>query len=160
MTDEPAEQRKIVIAANKGRRLSALGMSVTLKSTSQDTGGAFGVMEAVLPPHFHGVPPYRHARTTEAFYILEGTLAFTLDEGTFTAGRGSFVLVPPHTVCEFWNPTASAATYLVLFAPAGLEAYWEELAAALANGPIDSSRLVEIAARHDQFPPPVLPATP
>jgi len=155
MTEEPAKQRKSVIAANKGRRLSALGMAVTLKSISQDTGGAFGVMEAALPPHFHGVPPYWHACTTEAFYILEGTLAFTLDEETFTAGRGSFVLVPPRTVCEFWNPTASAATCLVLFAPAGLETYWEELAAALANGPIDSPRLVEIAARHDQFPPPV-----
>jgi mannose-6-phosphate isomerase-like protein (cupin superfamily) len=160
MTDEPAKQRKVVIAANKGRRLSALGMSVTLKSISQDTGGAFGVMEATLPPHFHGIPPYRHVCTTEAFYILEGTLAFTLDEETFTAGRGSFVLVPPHTVYEFWNPTASAATCLVLFAPAGLEAYWEELAAALANGPIDSTRFIEIAARHDQFPPPVPASVP
>jgi len=153
MTDEPAKQRKVVIAANKGRRLSALGMSVTLKSVSQDTGGAFGVLEAALPPHFHGVPPYWHARTTEAFYVLEGTMAFTLDEETFTASRGSFVLVPPRTVCEFWNPTASPATCLVLFAPAGLETYWEELATALANGPMDSARLDEIAARHDQFPP-------
>jgi len=160
MTDELAKQRATVIAATKGRRLSALGMAVTLKSISQGTGGAFGVMEAALPPHFHGVPPYWHARTTEAFYILEGTLAFTLDEETFTAGRGSFVLVQPHTVCEFWNPTASAATCLVLFTPAGLEAYWEELAVALANGPIDSPQFIEIAARHDQFPPPVLPAAP
>jgi len=151
MTGEPAKQRKVVITANKGWRLSALGMTVTLKSVSQDTGGAFGVIEAALPPHFHGVPPYWHARTTEAFYVLEGTVAFTLDEETFTASRGTFVLVPPHTVCEFWNPTASSATCLVLFTPAGLETYWEELAAALANGPMDSSRLDEIAAQHDQF---------
>jgi quercetin dioxygenase-like cupin family protein len=135
--------------------LSLFGATVAIKATSADTTGSFGLIEITMPPHFRQDAPHWHAQMTETFYILDGTLAFTLEEQTFTVTRGGFVLVPPYTVHHFWNPTAAPATLLNFFTPGGFEACFAELAAAFANASFDLKQMMEIAAKYDQFAPPV-----
>ena len=141
-------------ALEEAGRISFLGATGCIKATQDDTNGGFCLVELVVPPHFRSVTPHWHAKTTEAFYVLEGTLAFTLAEQTFTVTRGGFVVAPPQTIHQFWNPTAAPATLLNLYTPAGFEAYFEELAATFANAAFDSKLANEIAAKYDQFAPP------
>lgn len=143
-------------AHGPGRTISLFGATGSIKAASADTNGRLGLIELTLPPHFRGLTPHWHAKTTEAFYILDGTLAFTLAEQTFTITRGGFVLAPPRTLHHFWNPTAAPATLLNFCTPGGLEACFAELATAFANTPFDAEQLIAIAAQYDQFPPPVL----
>jgi mannose-6-phosphate isomerase-like protein (cupin superfamily) len=144
-------------AASDGRRIEILGVTITYKVTSADTHGAFALIEYIAPPHFHGPALHEHARTTQMFYVLDGTLAFTLGEKTIMAARGTSILVPPRVIHTFWNPTAAPVTFLMLFSPGGLERYFEELAALVAAEtgwpPADMSKVAALAAKYDVLSP-------
>lgn len=136
---------------------SLFGAIGAIKVGSADTNGSFSLIEITLPPHFRYGAPHWHAQTTETFYVLNGTLAFTLEEQTFTVTRGGFVLAPPRTVHHLWNPTSAPVTLLNFFSPGGFEACFIELAATFATAPFDLEQMLAIAAKHDQFAPPVGP---
>lgn len=97
----------------------------TFKLVSADTGGAFTLIETVADPSF-GPPPHIHHRQDETFYVLEGSVEFSLDGRTFTAGVGSVVYLPKghlHTHRAVGN---GKARVLALYTPAGLERFIEE----------------------------------
>ena len=68
------------------------------------------------PPRF--IAPFHvHYADDEAWYVLEGTLAFRLGDQEVQAPAGSAVFVPrgvPHT---YWNPQPTAARYLLIMTP-------------------------------------------
>jgi quercetin dioxygenase-like cupin family protein len=142
--------------ATAGRTLEFAGMSVKLRITNQESSGACAVFEATVAPHYTGVQPHLHRQTTEVFYLVQGSLAFTLDEETVIARQGSVVHVAPGVVHRFWNPTAAPATYLAFVSPGGCEQYFVELAALLAGEsfwPLADTNLVEkLGMKYDQFP--------
>src|SRR5579863_2284867 len=56
-----------------------LGLPTLIRSTAESTGGAFGLIEHwSLPPGFAS-PYHTHSREDEAFYVLEGEMAFIYD---------------------------------------------------------------------------------
>ena len=63
---------------------------------------------------------------SEAFFVLEGTVAFVLDGQESAGGAGDFLLVPRGAAHTFGNGGADTARLLVLHAPA-MDAYFEEL---------------------------------
>jgi len=69
------------------------------------------------PPRF--IAPFHvHYADDEAWYVLEGTLAFRLGDQEVLAPTGSAVFAPrgvPHT---YWNPWPTAARYLLIMTPA------------------------------------------
>jgi mannose-6-phosphate isomerase-like protein (cupin superfamily) len=68
------------------------------------------------PPQF--IAPFHiHHSDDEAWYILEGTLAFRLGDKEVEAPMGTAVFAPrgvPHT---YWNPHTTAARYLLIMTP-------------------------------------------
>ena len=117
------------IQAGQGERLALAGATVTIKAGSAATGGAVEVFEIHVPAHARPSEPHQHKDATEVFYVLEGALAFTLDDRTFVAQRGSVIWAPPGAAYDYWNPTASSATLLNICVPGGSEAHFRELAA-------------------------------
>ena len=142
---------------NSATAFSLSGATGLLKASAADTNGGLSLIEITVPPHFRALPPHWHARITEGFYILEGTLAFTIADQTFTVMRGGFVLAPPRTVHQFWNPTAAPATLLNLYTPAQPEAYFADLSTLLTQPGFDLARLLAFGEQYDQFAPPVIP---
>ena len=69
------------------------------------------------PPRY--IAPFHvHYADDEAWYILEGTLAFRLGDQEVLAPAGSAVFAPrgvPHT---YWNPQPTAVRYLLIMTPA------------------------------------------
>lgn len=137
--------------------LTRLGMTATIKTSAPASNGSLGVVELTLSPHCRTMLPHWHGQTTEIVYILDGTLAFTVGDESFTGMRGRVVIIPPRTVHHLWNPTASPATVLLLYTPGGLEAYFADLTAMGTATPITAAQWFALAARYDQFPPAVLP---
>ena len=73
------------------------------------------VVPAGLPPFI--APFHVHYADDEAWYILEGTLAFRLGDQKVEASVGTAVFAPrgvPHT---YWNPHAIPARYLLIMTP-------------------------------------------
>ena len=154
MEDQP-DLPVYVMVAEEAQPMPMQGATVTSIATSIHTGGAWSLVKYTASPHFSGPPLHWHQHTMEAFYILDGTLAFTLGERTITASVGAFILVPPGVVHTFFNPTAASATYLVWFSPGGHEQYFQEVALLGGIEPciaaIDDAVMNALNQKYDQF---------
>jgi mannose-6-phosphate isomerase-like protein (cupin superfamily) len=59
-------------------------------------------------------PLHRHQNCDEAWYVLEGRLAFLVDGEEFVANSGSVVWVPRGAAHTYWNPDSAPARYLLI----------------------------------------------
>ena len=122
-----------IVPPGQGHRLTARGNVMAFKAVAGQTGGDFSLMERTVPPGARTPPPHRHVTCSEAFFVLEGTITFRLDDAELTGGAGDFLLVPRGAAHTFGNGGDSPARLLVLHAPA-MDAYFAELDA-LWSGP-------------------------
>jgi len=91
-----------------------------------------------------------HRTFEEAWFILEGEVAFTADGGTIAAKRGTFLYVPrgvPHT---FHVVGERPARWLGIFSPGRYVGLIEELGPLMpANGLPDMAAVTRLFARYD-----------
>lgn len=129
------------------------GVLVRFLATHAETG-AYCLCEGLVAPGA-GAPPNRHAGEDEAFYVLDGTFAFTIDGATRHVGKGDFVKIPDGAVHAFANTGSAPGRLLIMNAP-GLvhEAFFSRVGEPLPRGSWefpapkgapDIPRLVEIA---------------
>ncbi len=144
----PGEGVRVATAGTGG---AAIG-SALVKATADDTHGGYALHQSYAPAGQPAAHLHVHHATEEAFIVLEGELTFHVEGRKVAMGAGSFVLVPRGVRHTFANPGGQPARYLVLFSPAGLERFFEELAAlrsASSDGRVDAATLVELAAKYD-----------
>ena len=65
-----------------------LGLPTIVRATAQTTNGAFGLIENWMPPGFAS-PYHIHHLEDEAFYVLEGEIAFVCGGKWMAAGPGA-----------------------------------------------------------------------
>ncbi len=138
-----------------------LGELYTIKVAVEDTGGAFGLFEAMVPPG-SGTPPHIHHPNDETFYVLEGEAEFMAEGDIIKATAGSSVYVPRGTLHNYTNVGTTPATFVVVVTPAGFEKMLEELGTAAPGssappfGQEDIDRLLEVAPKYglEVVPPP------
>jgi mannose-6-phosphate isomerase-like protein (cupin superfamily) len=120
-----------------------VGGEAKIKAGTEDTAGAFALIENVIPPKA-GPPLHLHLREDEMWIISEGNFRFKADEEILNAPAGSFVFVPRGTPHCFQNLGDEPAKILVMFAPSGMERFFEQLAE-LPPGPVDRATYDSIA---------------
>jgi quercetin dioxygenase-like cupin family protein len=126
------------------------GDHYTFLVTGEESGGAYFVMEALVPAG-GGPPPHIHTREDETFYVLEGQIEFHLGDETIDAGPGDFVSVPRGAVHRFHNAGTETARLILTFTPAGIERWFEETLERAPNDVTDEDvpdNLDEVAARY------------
>jgi quercetin dioxygenase-like cupin family protein len=126
--------------------------TITIKATSEMTGGSFFLSETLIAARAPGPPPHTHEAITDMFYVLEGTLTVLLGDEEHTAGPGAFLCAPPGVVHTFRNDSDQPVRFLNANTPGGFEVYMRELAANAADGPMTSEQIGAIAARYDFTP--------
>jgi mannose-6-phosphate isomerase-like protein (cupin superfamily) len=129
---------------------------VSLLSTGATTDGLYGLYRwDMLPgPAKRATSTGHYHRTfSEAFFILNGTVALYDGETWRDAKAGDYLFVPPGGVHSYANTSGEATSMLVLFAPgAPREPYFEELATIRDEGcTLSEEEWTELYARHDQF---------
>ncbi len=149
-------QRSVGVQLSKvdGRSVWLFTDLHTIKAGRADTEGRYTLSELWATPDV-GPPAHIHHREDESFYILEGTFEFSLSGRTFTAGPGSFVLLPKGVV-HAHRAIGSAGRALIVHSPAGLEGFLEEAGTPVTDrsvrpNPPDASevgRVIAIAAKH------------
>src|SRR5919202_953759 len=75
-----------------------------------DPGGGTEPPTYIAPLHVHNADD-------EAWYVLDGTLAFRLGDEEVEAPAGSAVLAPAGTAHTYWNPRPEPARYLLVMTP-------------------------------------------
>jgi len=141
-----ADIADFVIRAEAGTALPGLGI---VKAAASNTNGAFEIFE------YHGPiqpPPHIHREHDEAFYILEGSFTFILGRDESEVSRGDFVWVPRGTRHGF--RAAPDARALLLTIPAGLEGFFRELTAGIAEGKTSEEIRAALSGRYDSVPAP------
>ncbi|MDX2564527.1 cupin domain-containing protein [Streptomyces sp. TX20-6-3] len=98
------------------------------------TGHRLGIAESVLAPHTSGPPQHRHARHDEGFYIVSGTVRFTVGVKHYEATAGTLVMVPPGAPHTFANISEQPAVMLSTFTPAQYVQYFRDLQSVIADG--------------------------
>jgi len=126
-------------------------------ASAQDTGGALGLIDAIVPPG-GGPPPHTHTREDEFFYILEGEITFSIEsselKAPIVAKAGTFVFAPRNQKHRFQNETSRPARMLFGVLPGGLERMFMDTGTQLAPGsttpaPVreaDLSKIAQLAA--------------
>jgi quercetin dioxygenase-like cupin family protein len=125
--------RSDVLRAGEGRSVWIVGDRYTVKAAGEDTGGAYALIEALVPPG-SGPPPHVHHREDEAFYVLEGELRFHVDGRDITAGAGAWVTLARGSLHHFKNVGDRPARMLIVVTPSGLERFFLELGRAAGDG--------------------------
>ncbi len=125
------------------------------------TGHRIGFAESVLAPHTPGPPQHRHAEHDEGFYVLSGTVRFTVGPDSHDAPAGTLVVVPPGAPHTFANVTDEPAVMLSTFTPGRYAQYFRDLQGMLAGGhPLTPQAHVTAMARYATRPAPEFPAAP
>ena len=124
-TASSERDQAIYVQAGTGRTYKSPIDQVTFLITGEQTGGAFFMAEATVPPGC-GNPPHIHDREAETFYLKQGALTIHVGDKTLNASPGDFVQLPRGIVHCFQNTGNVDAKFLVLAAPAGLEKFFEE----------------------------------
>ena len=123
-----------------------LGLPTYLRATGQATNGAFGLVESVMPPGFAS-PYHTHHREDEAFYVVEGEMAFVCDGQWTLASPGTFVYGPRNLPHGFTVLGDAPARMLLLCTPAGFDQFVVELSEP-APAPPDMAKLMAVAATY------------
>ena len=123
-----------------------LGLPTILRATGQTTNGAFGLVENLMPPGFAS-PYHTHHLEDEAFYVLEGDMAFVCGGNWITATRGTYVFGPRGIPHGFKVLGDGPARLLLLCAPGGFEQSVVEMSEP-APAPPDMAKLLAMAAKY------------
>ncbi|WP_078965104.1 cupin domain-containing protein [Streptomyces aureocirculatus] len=124
---EPGAPAVSVVGPEEGETLLLGSTRMRVLEDGSNTGHRIGITESVLAPHTPGPPQHRHARHDEGFYVISGTVRFTVGQDTHDATAGTLVMVPrgaPHT---FANATGQQAVMLSTFTPDLYVQYFRDL---------------------------------
>lgn len=150
-----------VLPPGAGVRAAIRHFTTVVKVGAAQTGGAYCVLEHALDPGYVAMPVHSHRRESKTLYVLAGALAVQLGGAVSRAAAGATVLIPAGTPHTFWNerPPAPAerdgrgagepARFLSVAAPAGLERYYQAVAAHVpAQGPPNVDEILALSAAH------------
>jgi quercetin dioxygenase-like cupin family protein len=116
-------QTKPYLLDNKeGQFLHSLGALVSVKATSEQTGGVFNLFEVACPPGY-ATPLHIHYAEDVALYVLEGALTFFWGSEKKKAVAGTYWFQPQCTPHGFCVEGAGPARILYLTIPAGFDRF-------------------------------------
>ncbi|GAA2682791.1 cupin domain-containing protein [Streptomyces lunalinharesii] len=140
MTDRPKASTPTshltvsVVGPDDGETLTLGTTRMRILEDGSNTGHRLGMAESVLAPHTPGPPQHRHAQHDEGFYVLSGTVRFTVGDTQHDVTAGTFVLVPPGAPHTFANVTDQPAVMLSTFTPDLYVQYFRDLQDQFAGG--------------------------
>lgn len=107
------------LSDDQGEALWFADSLCTYKVTGDQTRGQLALAE-LRAPRGAGSPRHLHHKEDEAWYVLDGELAFWLGDESLSATAGDFVF-GPRGIQHRFRVESEAARFLILVTPAGFE---------------------------------------
>ncbi len=145
-----AQQQQPYLNTREDAAFRFLGLPTIMRSTGENTNGAFGLMEHWMMPPGFASPYHTHHLEDEAFYVLEGEVAFVCDGKWQRGGPGTYVFGPREIPHGFKAISNTPVRMLLLCAPAGFEHFVLEQATEMEVPPTppDMAKMMELAAKY------------
>ena len=148
------------VPPGEGESVWLVGDLIEVKLASEDTGGAYSVVQETSPPQ-GGPPPHIHHNVDEALYVREGEVEVLVGDHTTRASAGSLAYVPKGTLHTFKNVGTSPSRVVAIISPGGFEKFFLEAGeparegSSAPEGEPDVRRIVEIGQKYGlEIPPP------
>ncbi|MBX3613733.1 MAG: cupin domain-containing protein [Burkholderiaceae bacterium] len=126
--------------------------------------GGLGVFELVVPPGANVPPPHSHSHNEEFFYVVEGSIGYSVDNESRELAPGQWMSTPRGSVHAFRNTGTQTARALVVLTPDIGAQYFRDVAEVVnAGGPPDRVKLLEVMSRYGLVaaaPPPATASPP
>lgn len=132
-----------ILPLNAGR---SFGPGITVK-VEHGASPSFAVFESELPASWEGPPPHLHRTQDEAFYVLDGSVTFSLDGRSELCAAGSFIFVPRGSAHSF-GTTDLPARILVMMTPEAINLV-EEIYKASWAGEVDPDAVAAVYEQYD-----------
>jgi quercetin dioxygenase-like cupin family protein len=159
VTGTPDEPRGMVVGPGEGEdSRSPIGGDMTFLARGEQTNGALVAADVAVPPG-QGPPLHVHTREDEWAYVLEGDLRWKLGDELSATPAGSFVFIPRGVAHTFQNTGSEPGRMLVMFAPAGMETFFDRLSKLTAFDP-DAFRRAGAEVGMDTVGPPLAESNP
>ncbi|TFV81303.1 cupin domain-containing protein [Blastococcus sp. CT_GayMR20] len=110
-----------VAGPGEGRAIWHIDNLMTFKALTDDTGGRLAAWEQLLP-HRSSPPLHVHSDADEAWFVLDGTITFRVQEDEFSAEAGSFVWAP-RGLAHTFRVDSPTARVLGLALPGGFDRF-------------------------------------
>ena len=116
------QTRPYMLNNEEGQFLQALGASVSIKATSEQTDGVFNLFEVSCPSNY-ATPLLIHYTEDVAVYVLAGRLTFFWGNEKKAGVAGSFFYQPRGTPHGFRVEDDAPARILYMTMPAGFDQF-------------------------------------
>ena len=107
-------------------------VSVVIRVTAEQTGGAMSVIEEIPP--MADTPLHVHSREDELFYILDGEHIITLGDEEHRLGPGDTLFAPRGIPHAQRRVEPGVGHEMIVLTPGGFEQFFRELSQAEQNG--------------------------
>lgn len=126
----PIDHSALVRLPGQGSPARIRRFETLVQVRGEATGGAVALLEHRLAPGALAMPLHRHAET-EVLHVVAGVLSVQLADAVQVLMPGQSVAVPGGMWHTFWVglDEGAAAQFLAVVTPAGLERYYEAVAA-------------------------------
>jgi quercetin dioxygenase-like cupin family protein len=122
MTKSSFQTSPYSLTNDEGKKIQSLGALVVVKATTEQTGGAFNLLEVTCPPGYASSLQIHYAEDV-AVYVLEGTLTFFWGSDKNEAVAGSYFYQPRGIPHGFRVEGDTPARILYMTFPAGLDRF-------------------------------------
>lgn len=126
--------RVSVVGPDDGETIQLGPVQMRILEDGTTTRHRLGIGEITIAPHTQGPPQHRHAQHDEGFYVVSGTVHFTIGETTHVAPAGALAMIPPGAPHTFANPGDTPAVMLNTFTPDLYVQYFRDLRNMIAGG--------------------------
>ena len=116
------QAKPYMLSNEEGQFLRSMGALISVKATSEQTGGVFNLFEVTCPPGF-ATPLHIHYAEDVAVFVLEGALALFAGRAKKVATVGSYFFQPRGTPHAFRTEGSTPVRVLYITIPAGLDRF-------------------------------------
>ncbi len=146
------------MTGGRPRRLCNRGVEIMILS-GDAPDAAYTLLDYRAPAGFAGVQPHWHAVTTEWFYVIAGTLDWSVDTNEGKTTAGGFLEVAPRTRHVWRNGSQDAPLHMLIgFDRPHFDDYFRELVALAERQttwpPPDPTPWIKLGERFDTFTGP------
>jgi quercetin dioxygenase-like cupin family protein len=149
---QPTDQQ-YVSTREEEQALWFLGVLTQVKASGEQTRGAYGLVEQVLPAGFAS-PWHLHHNEDETFYVIEGRMTLLCGEARIAARPGTWAFGPRNIPHGFRVEGNAPARLLLLTTPSGFEHFVLEMSEKATDPTTppstspDMEKLMAVAAKY------------
>ena len=131
------------------------GLSLRFLQTKEGTGGSLDAFEMTVQPNVRVPVAHYHQSWDETVYGLSGASIWRVDGQDVVVKPGQSIFIKRGIVHAFRDDTQEAASCLCILTPGVLgPGYFREIAALVADGAPDPTKMKAIMLRHGLVPAP------